>query len=703
MDEGSFKPLDSTESLVMDKGSFKPLAGVSKPKSTMEQAKDMGLAVATTAARNIPGVKQLSAHVGSKAAMLKDLFNFDDPKDPRKEYQDRLSKQGDILEGIEKEAPVTSAVSDIAAQIPMFLSGEGALLKAIPALKGAVAAKNTAGVAEKLPLASKLMNLIKTGTVGGSVNTAIQQGNAPDLDRLSKDYVMGFGGNVAGSGIAKAAEKVAPTARSMGSRLYDTVLKRGVTTVRDELEKDAGTLGQQMYDRGAWGKLKTLLMGADDTIEKKGAERTAHFERYNTPKDVEFPKGATYVDSPTRSDIPKLGKQAEKYGTNPNLETFSKLDENDLGNFLEEALTNQSTLDDSLPLKNRALKGTELEGTKPVVVRENFAEGSNPAPISKAKEIAELENLKRQAMNRPSEQHLVPQIEERITKLKQGAEEYDIFGAEAAKEDINDKIFEAYAKDNNPISKEIDLAKARGLKAGIEAPFEGADGVNPVRDLNKEMSYQIKLRDALKDKRARTQQNLPSMVTADVSRPLDALRKLLQLDTVGGASFTAQGIKQGGRGLEGLLKGTSQAAKLTPLAVGAESRMPEPESKYDIPIEAAGNVAESRPSFRAQPGVDPSSLSSELAQELQAIIEETGVNPFLSGSGRTKERNAEVNGVANSKHIFNNGLSDAADFSLKNLSKEDLAKFMQAVQSSPMLKALIHDAGSGKHIHTEMR
>jgi len=702
----------------LDFASAVPLPGVSKPKTAMEEAGDVA-AAALTGAKSYPGFKKASAVVGTALRnpldILKAVFTPDNTKTHQEakaavdaQYDERASKQKGIIENIDKNAPMTATGSEIAAQIPLYLSGEGALTKLFPALKAAAGA-------------GKLNNIASTVGRGGIVNTGVQQAVAPDASRISQDFALGGAGELVGAGAGKLADKVMPAAKSVGSRLYDAVLKRGVPTMRDELEKDAGTLGQQMYDRGVFGRLKALLTGADDTIKEKGVERATHFERYNTPKDVEFPKGATYVDSPTQAStddiLAGLDEALSSQSDNAITETgypervikrrpksvSTAMRPDDVVTRTSEAPLGRGTPEE-IAAKNRAeIRGSELEGAKPTVVRENFAEGSSPAPISKAKEITELEELRKRALNRPSEQHLVPQIDERIAKLKAGEEEYNIFQAETAKEDINSKLADAYMKDNNPISKEVDLAKARGLKEGIEAPFETPEGANPVRDLNKEMSYQIKLRDALKEKQARTQQNLPSAVNADLSRPIDAIRKLLGLDTVLGASTTAQGIKQGARGLEGLLKGVSKGSKVAPLAAEEISRMEEPESKYNIPIESAGNVAESQPTFRAQPGIDPSSLSPELAQELQAIIEQTGVNPFLSSSGRTAKHNAEVGGVANSKHIFNNGLSDAADFSLKNLSRADLAKFMQAARSNPKLKALIHDAGSGMHIHTERR
>lgn len=605
MDEGSFKPLDSTEGLVMDKGSFKPLAGVSKPKTGMEEAGDIA-AAALTGAKSYPGFKTASASVGTalrkpldilKAVLMPDWAKSQQEAktNVESEFADRYSKQTDIIEGIEKNAPMTSAGADIAMQVPLYLSGEGALTKLFPALKYAAGA-------------GKLNNIASTVGRGGIVNTGVQQALNPDSDRISKDFALGGAGELVGAGAGKLAEKVAPSAKAMGSRLYDSLFKRGTKTLEHELASEGGeTLGKEMYDRGAWGKLKTLQGEAKAASSKTGGELD----------ELIATKADTTIDNNTR--------------------------------------------------------------------------------------IQELQKLKSKMMGVPSLEGQLSKIDDMILELKDRPSFTSLPEAQAAKKNIYARDEASYLKDVNPISKEVDMAEARALKESVEEPFIGEDGTNPVRDMNKELSYQTRLKDALSKKEAEVQGKSPIPRGADISKPIDAIMRLFGLDSVAATTATAQGIKQGGRGLEGLLKGTSKAAKLAPLAVGAESRMPEPESKYDIPIEAAGNVAESRPSFRAQPGIDPSSLSPELAQELQAIIEQTGVNPFLSSSGRTAKHNAEVGGVANSKHIFNNGLSDAADFSLKNLSRADLAKFMQAARSNPKLKALIHDAGSGMHIHTERR
>lgn len=66
---------------------------------------------------------------------------------------------------------------------------------------------------------------------------------------------------------------------------------------------------------------------------------------------------------------------------------------------------------------------------------------------------------------------------------------------------------------------------------------------------------------------------------------------------------------------------------------------------------------------------------------------------------RTPEQNKAVNGVANSQHLTQHGT--ARDWSIKGKTKEQVAAFTGELKSAGF-RVLLHDAGSGMHVHAEL-
>ena len=579
---------------------------ISKPEeSTLDKVKDVALA-GLTAARNYPGLKQLSAAAGTASRLTSDDL-LHPSKIPAK-YEDRLAKQQSIISNIEKNAPIASTISDIAAQVPLYAIGGEALEAAAPALK-------------TVEGGSKLLNILKLGTKGAAVNTGIQQAEHPDASRIGTDAALGAAMELGGAGLAKAAGAVKEGARNWGSRLYDAMFSRGGRTIAEDFASEGGkSLGQEAYDRGLFGTLKDMKNAAQEGLEKYGIPRQAMYDAADQA-GKSFPYADTYIK--------------------------------------------------------------QLEGELNKKIGVDSARGE------------------------------VDKILQMIEDVKKNPESYGANQLQELKQNLGSRLTENKAPgkfiDNELTMKDLqDRAQYRGAKNALEEGFMGQNGENPLRDINQQLGYYERLKDAMKGVEADIQGTAPGIGRAHTTFEADGKGNLTVTTSPSrnilsgspwSSSLEAQVLKKGGGALSALLKGGATATKVAPSALEDLLRMPGSLLDSNQDESAQLQPQQTTPTLETKPGVTTEGLDPAYLAAIEDVIQKTGINPLLTSGARTPESNSAANGVRNSKHLT----GDAGDFSLKNLNPEQVALFVREARKNPLLKALVHNAGSGMHIHTELR
>ncbi|MCR6661657.1 MAG: D-Ala-D-Ala carboxypeptidase family metallohydrolase [Luteimonas sp.] len=116
---------------------------------------------------------------------------------------------------------------------------------------------------------------------------------------------------------------------------------------------------------------------------------------------------------------------------------------------------------------------------------------------------------------------------------------------------------------------------------------------------------------------------------------------------------------------------------------------------------AAGMAAVHGGAIDGMPTVRTGEDHARDAASVQAVYEDIGKRHGFTTTSttRTAERNREVNGVANSQHLEQHGT--ARDWSIQGKSPEQVRAFTADLRAAGY-RVLVHDAGSGMHVHAEL-
>lgn len=165
-------------------------------------------------------------------------------------------KQKERLGEFQKENPGTTLLTDIAGVI----SPGGVASRSTALGKGLV---KGSGLAKKLPF---LQNLLGGGLGNAAFGQVAAEGDTPLGDRAEdalKDFILGG----AFEGVGDLFAKAPAGAEKVGSRLYNSILKRPKKVIIEEGKKGKD-LAKELYDRGLIGGLKRLGNKADEGLSK---------------------------------------------------------------------------------------------------------------------------------------------------------------------------------------------------------------------------------------------------------------------------------------------------------------------------------------------------------------------------------------------------------------------------------------------------
>ena len=671
--------------------------------------KDMGLAIAT-AARNYPGLKQASAGVGTALREIPKMVKGE-PTDWGAQYDERLKKQGGIFKDIEKNAPTTSAISDFAAQIPLYEIGGEVLNPAVSKVIGAEA--------------GPLMKLLGMGAKGATVNTAISQAENPNKERLGQDAASGVLGEYAGSALGKIGSYLPTAARNWGSRLYDSMLNRGGTTLQEELARQEGnTLGHEAYDRGLLGTLEHMFGIADKGLEEHGGKLNNILTEGSKPIPVENPRFDAYVSHEQPATLDDMLEGI--FGSSKGETTQSGFPERVIVRrpgsvstaIRPDEVVNRTASapmgrDIPSPIESKNVADFELQGGKEVpgskvrvMTDENLPEGPQAQNVSDEGYLNQLKRLRDSKIGIKSAEGEVEQLNRAIQDLENNPSQMTPLEAQALKRRIGGRLTDnksanPFANPEQSMKTEMDKAQYRGLKDAIEERFMGPNGENPVQDINKELSHYERLKDALKGVQADIQGTSPVGSGGTLWKDT---KKILTGGPIQ-ASAEAQLLKKGAAVLSPLTQMFGLSARpylpkeidsflnFKPPADEEQNKVPEsapaaPQNLTDLLSYKDQNAAQ-----------NAGKLSPEIQTAIEKVIEQTGTSPQVTSTFRDRLHNAMVGGVPNSAHTTGNGI----DFSLDGLTPAQIKSFVSSANGLPNVRAMVHQVYGKPHIHMEYR
>lgn len=422
------------------------------------------------------------------------------------EGRDRYNR---TLERMKADAPIAATVGAIPRTVAEYAIGTKAL--SAPFQGGKLAAWADTG---KLGKFAKWMG---RGTMGGTVNTAMGQADAPDASRVGSDFAWGFVGENAIPTAQAIVHGIGRTAKGFGSKLMTAALGgRGLPPkTKEKYLQEGFDIGEEAFKRKFWGTRAGMQRKASEALQATDDKLQAMLDAKSAEPPAPSVQGrAAYVDSPTRATpeemseyvAERVAKKAFPEARTPvNLET----------GFRERVIVRRPQGDARLPARYRpgeivtrtdaAPLGRDLPDREFAISSPRQAPGSKvevlrpgdlqapPSPFTvRGKAVAR--EIRAEA---PHYEGMVGKggAQRQLERLASEAERMDLTPARAnrVKRQIYEELEDTYKKTRAPKTPAIRglKAQARGLKKEIERVVPEAEG------LNKELQAYGRFKDAL--------------------------------------------------------------------------------------------------------------------------------------------------------------------------------------------------------------